>query len=110
MGTWKDFITEIPIVNKKAEGIFVKADHVLDLWAERNQLREEVARLKAGEPAVPADAPVAAEPEVAVVPVASAPRESAIREQCAREIEELAATYPCDAALQGFVATVDPIV
>src|SRR5262245_33863949 len=48
MASWGHFIKEMPIVNKRSEGIFVKADHVLDLWEERNKLRRELALLQAG--------------------------------------------------------------
>ena len=77
MATWGDFIKEVPIVNKRSEGIFVKADHVLDLWEERNKLRRELAQARQGGSAgaSPEELRQAADAE---------------REACAREIEEMA--------------------
>jgi hypothetical protein len=94
MGSWKDFIAEIPIINRRAEGIFVKADDVLDLWEERNKLRAQLngdatAGVAAAEP-IPAAAPV--DPGA----------EAQVREQIAREAEEFAFTYTRDPDLQTF--------
>ena len=77
MANWGDFIKEMPIINKRSEGIFVKADHVLDLWDERNRLRVELAQaLTGGGGGVDA----------------SAVAEAVLREReaCASEIEEMA--------------------
>lgn len=96
MATWGEFIAEVPIVNKRSEGIFVKADHVLDLWEERNNLRAELAKLRGGggvEEAVVPASPIAEEDGTA------ATRE---RERCAAEIEEFAQTCPVDPAWRDF--------
>lgn len=99
MATWGEFIAEIPIINKRGEGIFVKVDHVLDLWEERNRLRAEVEKLQppangSETPTEPASVPLAA-------PVADKERSEAAaqeRERCARELEEFADTCPVDPA------------
>ena len=80
MATWGDFIKEIPIINKRSEGIFVKADHVLDLWEDRNKLRAEVAKLlQAG------GGGVAAVDETALAEAVAREREA-----CAVEVENMA--------------------
>ncbi len=98
MATWGEFIAEIPIINKRAEGIFVKADHVLDLWEERNRLQAELAKLQAGGNGAETAGP---SPIALASPVGEAePNQSAAqeRERCAREIEEFAETCPVDPA------------
>jgi hypothetical protein len=78
MATWGEFIKEVPIINKRSEGIFVKADHVLDLWEERNRLRVELAQALSG----------AGGGRVAESAVAEAVARE--REACAQEIEAMA--------------------
>ena len=99
MATWGEFIAEIPIINKRSEGIFVKADHVLDLWEERNRLRAELATLK--NPSAEAEAPGTDEaPMPLAAPVTEESNDAAAqeRERCAQEIEEFAQTCPVDPA------------
>ena len=105
MATWGEFIAEIPIINKRSEGIFVKADHVLDLWAERNSLRDELASSRPVRSARSAAEPVAERETVPLAdPVADYSGEAAAREResCAREVEEFALTCPVDPAWREF--------
>ncbi|MBY0524461.1 MAG: hypothetical protein K2R98_13730 [Gemmataceae bacterium] len=87
MANWGNFISEIPIINKRSEGIFVKVDHVIDLWDERNKLKAELEALRSGTGSseTAGSAPPAAE---------DSSHDAAMREreQCAREVEEFAQT------------------
>jgi hypothetical protein len=78
MASWGEFIKEIPIINKRSEGMFVKVDHVLDLWEERNKLRRELALLQSG-----GSGGGASEEELQAAAAAE-------REVCASEIESMA--------------------
>lgn len=105
MANWGEFIAEIPIINKRSEGIFVKVDHVIDLWEERNRLRAELANLKSGTGEAPREVapPESTSEEADAMPALelgeedqgrdSAQRE---RESCAQELEAFAQTYSED--------------
>jgi hypothetical protein len=47
MATWGEFIREINVITIKPGVMHVKVDEVIDLFEERNRLRQEVARLQA---------------------------------------------------------------
>lgn len=64
MATWGDFIGEINVTQLTGGKMVVPVDDAITLWEERNNLRAEVARLRA---------------ELA-----------AARDMCAREVEEFA--------------------
>jgi hypothetical protein len=115
MATWGEFIKEIPIINKKAEGIWVKVDHVIDLWEERNKLREELAELKEAANPTSGQGAEAVVPEDrsesdSVAPSESAPAaepppsEAAVRERCAQEVEACGQVIPVAPEQREFVA------
>lgn len=94
MATWGQFIAEVPIIKIKPGVIHVLVDDVMTLWDERNSLREEVARLKAGEaspepPAVPAVDTSELDAEIDRLKAELLNE----REACAREVEELAEAF-----------------
>jgi hypothetical protein len=80
MATWGEFLQEFVIYRPKASEMYVKVDDVLGVWEERNQLRNEVAELKA-----------AIERE---------------RDLCAREVEEFAEACAVETEPSELVVTV----
>lgn len=46
MATWGEFISEIAIQKSKTGGMVVSVDDAITLWEERNQLAQEVMRLR----------------------------------------------------------------
>jgi hypothetical protein len=108
MASWGEFIAEIPIINKRSEGIFVKVDHVLDLWAERNQLRAELGRLNGNICSPESDAASVSPALVAPVVEDARLRETAYleRERCAQEVENLLQSYPAEAEQRELIGQV----
>lgn len=95
--SWGEFIRDVPIINKKAEGIFVKVDHVIDLWEERNKLRTELEELRGGTAEGQPPALAAAEeapPALAVEDASNPQAASQERARCADEIEAFAQSFP----------------
>ena len=86
MANWGEFIKEFKILNMKSQGIYVKADEVLDLYDERAKLREEVAALKEQ--------------------LAQAGQSGDVREQCARELEEYAQAVANEPEQPEYIASV----
>ena|SRR5262249_13651368 len=86
MANWGEFIKEFKILNMKSQGIYVKADEVLDLYDERAKLREEVAALKDQ--------------------LAQAGQSGDVREQCARELEEYAQAVANEPEQPEYIASV----
>jgi hypothetical protein len=90
MANWGEFLKEFKIKNLKSEGIWVNVDEVLDLYDERQRLRDELALLKQQQPQAASSGADASE----------------IREQCARELEEVAAVASQDPNQPEYIATV----
>ena len=84
MATWGEFIAEMK-VSRMQGAMWVKCDQVLDLFDERNRLRQEIKELKQtqDQPAEAVPAEAAADPDVRA-------RE---REVCAQELEEFARVW-----------------
>lgn len=86
MANWGEFIKEFKILNMKSQGIYVRADEVLDLYDERAKLREEVAALQEQ--------------------LAQGGQSGDVREQCARELEEYAQAVANEPDQPEYIASV----
>jgi hypothetical protein len=91
MANWGEFLKEFKIKNLKSDGIWVKVDEVLDLYDERQRLRDELAQLKQ---------------ELEHGGGGQAGNVGEIREQCARELEEVAEVALHDPDQPEYIATV----